>query len=315
MTAAAEKITPDFEILFVNDGSPDHALQVAQSLFAGDRRVKIIDLSRNFGHHKAMMTGLAHASGEWVFKIDCDLEESPEALQQFWEERQRTGVDVVYGVQRARKGRLFERLSGGLFWRVFNLLSDQPVPANLVTACLMSRRYVAALVQHQDREIFLAGLSALTGFAQTPLVIDKLDKGSSTYGLRRKAAMLVNAITSFSSKPLIFIFYLGCLILLISGSAGVYLVVRRLFFGGYLEGWPSLIVSVWFLGGLTIFCLGVIGIYLSKVFMETKRRPFTIVRDVYEHTKPANGYRPAGQINGEAQVIARTPITDKAEAP
>jgi putative glycosyltransferase len=126
------------------------------------------------------------------------------------------------------------------------------------------------------------GLWAITGFRQVPLPVKKHYKGQSTYNLKRKISIFVNALTSFSSKPLVYIFYLGCAIIFISGLAALYLIIRSLFFGHYLAGWPSLIVSIWLLGGLTIFCVGIIGIYLSKVFMEAKQRPYTIVKRLYE---------------------------------
>jgi putative glycosyltransferase len=286
--AAAEKIARDFEIILVNDGSPDNSLEVALSLVERDARVKVIDLSRNFGHHKAMMTGLARARGELVFKIDCDLEEDPDLLVTFHAAIKESGADAVYGVQEARRGRWWERVSGALFWKLFNVLSNVPVPANLLTVNMMTQKYVASLVRHQEREVFLAGLSAITGFKQVPLVVRKHSKGQSTYTLSRKIALLVNAITSFSNKPLIFIFYLGAFISFISGAFALHLIVDALFFKGYLGGWPSLIVSIWLLGGMTIFCLGIIGIYLSKVFVETKQRPYTIIRDLYDRSDAFN---------------------------
>ncbi len=281
---AAEKITGDYEILFVNDGSPDNSLELALSLYEGDHRVRVIDLSRNFGHYKAIMTGLAYAKGDLVFLVDCDLEEEPELLGTFYSEIKSSRADVVYGVQQTRKGGFFKRLSGALFYKLFNLLSSYPVPSNVTIARLMSQRYVVSLVAHKDREIFLDGLWAITGFKQVPLVVEKHSKGSSTYTLKRRASVFVNSITSFSNKPLAFIFYLGCILVLLSCIAAFHLVVRRIFFGDLLIGWPSLIVSIWLLGGLTIFCLGVIGIYLSKVFMETKQRPYTVIRKIYERT-------------------------------
>lgn len=286
--AAAEKITSSFEIIFVNDGSPDNSLQVALSLYETDRRVKIVDLSRNFGHHKAMMTGLAHARGGLVFLLDSDLEEEPELLTTFYEASQRTGADVVFGVQQERKGKLFERLSGALFFKVFNLLSTHPLPANHITARLMTRKYVAALLQHQEREFLIAGLWVLTGFSQIPLTVKKHARSSSTYSFRKKISYLVNGITSFSNKPLVFIFYLGCFISLMASIAGLDLIVRKILFGTLLEGWASLIVSIWLLGGITIFCLGVIGIYLSKVFIEVKQRPYALIKDLYEHDSRFN---------------------------
>jgi putative glycosyltransferase len=286
ISAAAQKITNDYEIIFVNDGSPDDSLNIAVALYEKDSKVRVIDFSRNFGHHKAMMTGLMHAKGGLVFLIDCDLEEEPELLETFYaEHRKNDDVDVVYGVQKARKGGFVEKISGNIFYWMFNLFSSYPVPSNLVTARLMSKRYVDSLVKHKDREIFMAGLWAITGFKQIPLMVTKLDKGNSSYDLRRKISILVNSITSFSNKPLLFIFYLGSIILFISSLAALHLIIRRVFFGVLLAGWPSLMVTIWLLGGLTIFCVGVIGIYLSRVFMETKERPYTIIRQIYERSK------------------------------
>jgi len=279
----AERVTSDFEIILVNDGSPDNSLEIARSLYRKDERVRIVDLSRNFGHHKAMMTGLIRARGDLVFLLDSDLEEAPELLETFYQKLKTDGADVVYGVQQKRKGELFERISGTLFFKIFNLFSTHPIPVNLLTARLMTREYVAALTQHEEREFVMSGLWVLTGFKQIPMTVRKHLKGASSYTLSRKLSHLVNAITSFSSKPLVFIFYLGCVILLISGIAALDLIIRKLLFGTLLTGWASVIVSIWLLGGLTIFCLGVIGIYLSKVFIEVKQRPYTIIKDVYEH--------------------------------
>jgi putative glycosyltransferase len=283
--AVCERITSNFEIIFVNDGSPDNSLQVALSLYQKDKRVRVIDLSRNFGHHKAIMTGLSHARGALVFLIDSDLEEAPELLETFHKELKATGADVVFGVQERRKGKLFERISGAIFFRILNALSSHPIPANVITARLMTRQYVAALLRHQEREMVLFGLWALTGFRQNPISVKKRDKGSSTYDIRRKISHAVNAVTSFSNKPLIFIFYLGCFILLLSTVAAIDLIIRKIVYGALLLGWASLIISIWMLGGMTIFCIGLLGIYLAKIFIEVKQRPYTIVRDVYEHER------------------------------
>lgn len=278
----ALKVTQDYEIVFVNDGSPDDSLEVALLLMDSDPRIRILDLSRNFGHHKAIMTGLAHARGEMIFLIDCDLEEDPELLGLFYEAFQSSNADVIYGVQDKRKGALFERISGAVFYRLINVLSHYPVPANVFVARLMSRNYVASLVEHRDRELFLLGLWAITGYKQLPITVRKHSKGSSSYSFVKKLSILVNAVTSFSNLPLVFIFYLGFAIMLLSGTAAMYLLVKRIFFHVYLAGWPSLIVSIWLLGGITIFCLGILGIYLSKIFIETKPRPYTIIRKLYE---------------------------------
>lgn len=282
--ASAEQLTHDFEFVLVNDGSPDNSLADAIALHEQDPRVCVIDLARNFGHHKAIMTGLAQARGNLVFMLDCDLEEPPEILCAFHQEMVKHDADVAYGVQMVREGDFLRRFFGTLFYDLFNILSDYPVPRNQIAARLMTRRYVAGLVAHRDREVFLGGLFVIAGFKQVPVVVNKTYKGKTTYNLRRKVAVLVNSITSFSIKPLIFIFVLGIAIIILASFAALYLIVQRIFFGVYLAGWPSLIVSIWLLGGLTIFCLGIIGVYLAKVFMESKDRPYTIIRSIYGHS-------------------------------
>jgi len=278
---AAAKVTPDWEIVMVNDGSPDDSLQIAIELHRGDPRVRIVDLSRNFGHHKALMTGLAHARGELVFVLDSDLEEDPGWIPLFYDAMQSTGAEAIYGVQRSRKGGWFERMGGALFYNIFNMLLTHPFPANIITARLMTRRYVDALVQHRDQEVSLAGLSTITGFDQRPLTVTKGTRGDSSYGLRRRISAFVTAITSFSNRPLLYIFQLGVGVILLSMIAGIVLMYQSM--TGYVgvPGWASIMVSIWFLGGVTIFCVGVLGIYLAKVFTETKDRPYTIIRHIY----------------------------------
>jgi putative glycosyltransferase len=278
-TAAAAALA-DCEFVFVNDGSPDDAADVAIALRRDDPRVVVVDLSRNFGHHKAMMTGLAHARGRLVFLIDCDLEEAPEWLGRFHHHMQGSGADVVFGQQARRRGGWFERASGTAFYRAMDRLSDQPMPPNQVVARLMTRRYVDALLAHRDHDLYIDGLWAATGFRQDAVAIEKLHKGTSSYSLPRKLALAVNAVTSFSSKPLVLISYLGVTISAVSIVAACGLVVGRAFVR-FDAGWPSLIVSIWFLGGLTILCLGVIGLYVAKIFTESKDRPYTIVRQVH----------------------------------
>jgi putative glycosyltransferase len=282
MTREAERLTPDYELILVNDGSPDESLELAVALHHRDPRVRVVDLSRNFGHHRAMMAGLARARGDLVFLIDSDLEEDPALLGRFHDELKRSKADVVYGVQDRRKGGRAERLTGWIFFALFNLLSPVPIARNLCTVRLMTRRYVRRLVAHRERQLFIAGVWALTGFEQLPVTIRKGSRVASTYDLPRKLAVLTEGVTSFSDRPLVLIFGLGLSVSALSILAAAYLLIRRLFFGVYLAGWPSLIVSVWLLGGLILLSVGVIGIYLSRVFIETKRRPYVTIRHVYE---------------------------------
>ena len=278
---AAAKVTPDWEIVMVNDGSPDDSLQLAVDIHRRDPRVRIVDLSRNFGHHKALMTGLVHARGALVFVIDSDLEEDPAWIPVFYEAMQSTGADAIYGVQQARKGGWFERMGGALFYTIFNKLLTHPFPLNIVTARLMTRRYVDALVQHRDQEVSLAGLSTITGYDQRPLTVTKGTRGDSSYGWRRRISAFVTAITAFSNRPLLYIFQLGVGVIFLSMAAGIVLMYQSMTGHVGVPGWASIMVSIWFLGGVTIFCVGVLGIYLAKVFTETKDRPYTIVRQIY----------------------------------
>lgn len=279
--AARQWAQEDFEIILVNDGSPDDSLERAIEIAMSDAHVKVVDLSRNFGHHKAMMSGLAHAKGDFVFLIDSDLEEEPEYLNSFAEQLTHQSCDVVYGVQEQRKGRWFERWSGRWFYQMFKALTGLALPENVITARLMSRRYVDALLMHTEREVFIAGLWHITGFVQLPQMVKKHSTSETSYTFRRKMAVLVNAVTSFSNAPLVSIFYIG---LSISGLASlycIYLIILWLCRAQTLSGWTSVMASIWLLGGMIISFIGVVGIYLSKIYSETKQRPYTIVRQVY----------------------------------
>lgn len=279
--AARELVGDDYEIIFVNDGSPDNSLDLAVELTRRDRYVTVVDLSRNFGHHKAMMAGLSYAKGASVFLIDSDLEEDPEWLSSFSEQMEREGCDVVYGVQEKRKGGWFERWSGSLYYWFLGLMLSIEHPKNITTVRLMMRRYVDALLLHGERELVISCLWVITGFKQCPLIVQKKSSGRSTYNIIRKFSHMVNTVTSFSARPLIAIFFTGVTIFAGTSAYALVLVVRRLFFFKPLAGWTSIMVSVWLLGGIIISFIGVIGIYLSKIFTETKQRPTTIVREVF----------------------------------
>jgi len=278
---AIQLVGDDYEIVLVNDGSPDNSLDLAVRLTEQDPHVIVVDLSRNFGHHKAMMTGLAHAKGELVFLIDSDLEEEPEWLESFARQMNQERCDVVYGVQERRKGNWFERWSGKWFYRFFKALTGLALPENVVTSRLMARRYVEALLCHQEREVFMAGLWHITGFDQRPQVIKKHNTSETTYTFRKKMSLLVNSVTSFSNAPLVSIFYIGVAISLFALAYIAYLVTHWLFLEKPMSGWTSVMASIWLLGGMVISFIGIVGIYLSKIFSETKQRPYTIVRQIY----------------------------------
>jgi putative glycosyltransferase len=281
-SAAAQRLGLDYEIVLVNDGSPDQSLAIALELQREDPRLIVIDLSRNFGHYKALMTGLMHTRGDRVFMLDSDLEEDPEFLLSLSEVMDGTGADLVYGVQERRKGDFAERVSGVLFYRLFSWLCAEEIAPNQLCARLMTRRYVDSLVMHRDREMFMAGLCAVTGYHQVSVPLRKGHKGVTSYTLRRKISLAVHSITSFSNRPLEAIFYLGTIILALSLAAAGYLILRRIFWAEMLPGWVSIMVAVSFMGGLNLFCVGIVGIYLAKIFSETKDRPYTVIRQIYQ---------------------------------
>lgn len=271
----------DFEIILVNDGCPDNSLDISLNLHRKDPRVVVIDLSRNFGHHKAMMTGLSEASGDIVFLIDSDLEEDPEWLIPFDMQMRKECVDMVYGIQGRRKGNKFEKVTGGIFYSLFRVLTGINQPNNIVTARLMSRRYVQALISHEEREINIGGLWIITGFKQASQLVNKHSTSQTTYTLSAKFNHLINAVTSFSSSPLVFTFYSGLLISITATIFILNLLIRYFFISAPPSGYTSLIASVWLFSGLIIFFLGVQGIYISKIFLEVKHRPNTIIRAIH----------------------------------
>ena len=279
----AQKITNDYEIIFVDDGSPDDSLKKCIRLHQQDLKVTVIELSRNFGHHKAIMTGLEHASGDTIFLIDSDLEEDPELLSQFWSTLQTNQqLDVVYGVQDDRKGGYFERWTGKLYFKLLNLLSNNlQMEKNISTIRLMRKRYVQALLQFKEQGFYLGPICQLAGFNQQKLCFNKHSKKTSSYSLLKKYHLFIDSIITFSSKPLYFIFYAGTLITAASLSYLIYLIIRSAVWGISVKGWTTLIVAIALFGGINIFFIGIISIYLLHIFQETKQRPFTIVRKVY----------------------------------
>jgi putative glycosyltransferase len=286
---AARGVTDDYEIVLVDDGSPDNSLEIACALARKDPRIRVVELSRNFGHHKALMTGLDHAEGELCFLIDSDLEENPAFLGAFFAEMQAKNADVVFGYQTGRKGNVVERLTGDIVYKLFNLLLSHPIPRNASTVRLMKREYVDSLRLHRERQTVIGGLWVLTGYRQIGVPINKVLNPKSSYSFWRRWLTLIDSVSAFSETPLIAIFYLGLMICGLSGVVGVGLLIHKFIYRSLIEGWVSVMLSVWFLGGMLIFCVGIIGIYISKIFIETKNRPYTIVRKVYNSDKaPTN---------------------------
>ena len=278
---AAKRITDDYEIVMVDDGSPDTSLDIACALAAKDGRVRVVELSRNFGHHKALMTGLDHAKGELCFLIDSDLEEDPALLGGFMEKMQSTDCDVVYGFQEKRKGAALESSGGRVAWYWINKLYSIDIPANQCTVRLMRREYVDALLLHRESNTVIGGLWVITGFRQVGMPIAKGHRKESSYSSLSRFATFLNGVTSFSNVPLHLMVAFGMIVSCVSFGFGVVVILEK-FVRNTAAGWTSLIVSIWFMGGIIVFCLGVIGIYVSRIFVETKNRPYVIVRRIHQ---------------------------------
>lgn len=272
-----------YEIIFVDDGSPDLSLQGAISLLEKDENVKVIELSKNHGHHRAMMIGLEHSAGDYVFLIDVDLEESPENLVLFWNEMARDKhVDMVYGVQKTKEGKGLKKALSRSFYILFNAFSNVKIPSNELVSRLMKRNYVDALVRYRERDLFIPGIWADTGFNRKDVLTEKHSNGESSYTLSNRLSMAVDAVTSFSTKPLLYVFYTGVLIFLFSSAFVVYLVINKLLFGALVGGWTSILVSLFLIGGIIILSIGVLGLYLSRIFSEVKQRPLSIIRKIHQ---------------------------------
>ncbi len=273
------KIGVDFEFVFVSDGSPDASEAVVLRLSEQDPRVRLIVLSRNFGQHAAMFAGIAEAKGEHVYAADCDLEEAPENIIQFYATLHRDlDVDVVYGVLKKRSGGLARDVLGRIFYRILNAISSVSIPRDQAWQRVMTRRYVEALLRYAEVETLPAGLMALAGFRQIPIEIEKPFKGSSTYSFRKRLVLALNSLASFSSAPLIGICMIGIGVTIVSSLVILGIVTAKILKYDFQSGWISLISSIWCVGGMILASTGIVGIYLAKVFNQVKNRPLYIIK-------------------------------------
>ena len=275
----------DFELIFVNDGSPDDSVKYLLERKKDISQIKVIDLSRNFGHHYAIQAGLNYASGDYIFLIDNDLETPPSVLVDYYNEiKKDTALDVVYGFQETRKGNFIEKKAGSIFWVLINKLSDTKIPHNILTERLMTRQYVNELLRLQDANLFIGGMFYWVGFNQKGIAIKKGQReGASTYTIKRRAELMLQAITSFSGKPLEWLFYIGISISFFSFLFLIYLAIQKIIHQDEVQlGWTSIVaINVLILGIISTF-LGLIGIYIFKIFKQVQGRPNVIIKKIYE---------------------------------
>lgn len=278
--AAAEASARNIELIIVDDGSPDESAAIVRELADSDDRIVLVQLSRNFGHHRAMLCALEHASGDFIFLIDSDLEEAPENLDRMFALLHCETADCIYGVQDRRRGGWFERLSGRIFYKIFNWLSSTKMPADVSTMRLMTRRYVQTLVKFKDRNPVFIPLTILAGYRQAPYKFAKVSSSPSSYTLVRRLSLTLLAVTSFSGRPLVIMFVLSFGLAAL-GFCYLVLVVVRALTGSVMTGWPSLMAAIMFFFSLNALFTGMIGLYLNRILEEVKDRPRTIVAEVY----------------------------------
>jgi len=280
-----------WELLFVNDGSRDATQSVIDGLCARDERVGSIQLSRNFGKEIAMTAGLDHARGDAVVVIDADLQDPPELMEEFvrhWQD----GFDVVYATRTERSGETWaKKSSASMFYRLMSRLSQVEIPRNTGDYRLMSRRAVDALLRLREQHRFMKGLFAWIGFPSRSVEYrrDPRAAGSTKFNYWKLWNFAVEGITSFSTAPLKMATYFGFVVALIAFAAGVWIIAKTLLWGDTVRGYPSLMVTMLFFGGVQLFFIGVLGEYLGRIFVETKGRPLYLVQ----------GYQPA-RPDGEA---------------
>jgi glycosyltransferase involved in cell wall biosynthesis len=271
----------DLEIVCVDDGSRDDTYARLEARAAADRRIRLIGLSRNFGKEAALTAGLDAATGDLVVPIDADLQDPPELIAEFvalWEQ----GYDVVYGVRADRSSDTrAKRWSAGVFYRLFNVVADQAIPASTGDFRLMDRAVVEALKQLPERNRFMKGLFAWVGFRQVgvPYVRPVRAAGSSSWPYRRLLRFALDGMTSFSTRPLRVWTYVGVSAALLALLFATIIVVRVLVVGRDVPGYASLMVAILFAFALQMIALGVLGEYIGRMYQEVKGRPIYLVRD------------------------------------
>jgi dolichol-phosphate mannosyltransferase len=279
--AAAAAVGDDYELILLNDGSPDATWPRICELAARDPRVVAISLSRNHGHQLALSAGLSFARGERVFMLDADLQDPPELLAEMMRAMD-AGADVVYGQRIRRAGEtLFKRTTASIFYRLLARLADVPIPPDSGDFRLVSRRALAVLNGMPERQRFVRGMIGWIGFRQVALPYERQARttGRSSYPLRTMIRLALDAITGFSTRPLRLASLLG-LFMAALGGIGIVITVGAWIGGRTVAGWASVMVVLLSLGGIQLIVLGIIGEYLGRLYMESKQRPLYVVDEI-----------------------------------
>jgi dolichol-phosphate mannosyltransferase len=297
------RIAAAYEIVYVDDGSRDGTTSLLRQLQHEDPHVRVVSLSRNFGHQCAVTAGLAHAEGDAVVIMDADLQDPPEVVEEMvrrWEE----GYEVVYGVRTDREGETrFKLLTASVFYRLMRWLSDTAIPLDTGDFRLLDRKAVDAVLAMPEKDRFLRGMVSWTGFRQIGVPYRRAPRfaGSTKYPFTKMLRFALDGILSFSIKPLRLSTLLGFASAGLALLVMVYALTLRLFTHYWVAGWTALIVTVLFLGGAQLISLGIIGEYVGRLYGEAKRRPLYLVREHlvpqasarrYPRLEPSDGRRP-----------------------
>jgi polyisoprenyl-phosphate glycosyltransferase len=270
---------PDYELIYVDDGSKDQTLEQLKELHKADPRVKYISFSRNFGHQNALRAGLDHANGDCVICLDADMQHPPELIPQLiakWQE----GYEIVYTIrQDTKETSIFKRLTAGFFYALINKLGNINIKPGAADYRLMDKKVVETLRQYTEKFIFYRGIIATIGFKQIALeyVPQKRLHGKSKYNLKKMIGLALDGITAFSTVPLRFASTFGMMISFFAFAYTVYALGVQVFGGFTVPGWSSLTVGVFFLGGIQLIMIGILGEYIGKLFFEVKKRPNYII--------------------------------------
>lgn len=278
LKASLESITSDFEIILVEDCGGDRSWPIIVDLAKRDARVKGIQFSRNFGQHYGITAGLDHCDGDWVVVMDCDLQDRPEEIPRLYAKAQE-GYDVVLARRGRRNDPALKRFTSWLYYKIFNYLADMNYDGETGNFRIVSRKVVVSFRSMRERLRFFGGLVAWMGYPTASIDVqhDERFAGQTSYTFRRLWKLASETIIAYSDKPLRLAIRFGFIISALAFAYGGYIVYRAMFHGASIMGWSSLIVSVYFLGGIIISILGILGVYLGKTFDETKRRPLYII--------------------------------------
>lgn len=281
LTTVLTQCEPSYEIVFVDDGSRDRSLELMHKFSELDQRIRIVELARNFGHQVAISAGLDHARGQGVVIMDADLQDPPEVLPQFIS-KWREGHDVVYAIREHRKESWFKRSAYNLFYRLLQRIANIYIPLDAGDFCIMDRKIVELLNGMPERNRFVRGIRSWVGLDQVGLAYDRQQRyaGEPKYTFRRLLYLALDGLVSFSYVPLRMISIAGFCVSMMSLILAVFYFIKKLTVGLSPPGFATIVVSIFFLAGIQLITIGVIGEYVGRIFEEVKRRPLYIVRRI-----------------------------------